>query len=92
MRLPDELTAITDTLNASAGNSQLANKRVFWQGDLEAGDTVTVSLALTRETTTYSVWLPATAVIQDGVTDTLVRDIQLYLPPVIGYFPFIAKN
>jgi hypothetical protein len=92
VRLPDELAPLTDTLRMSQGVGRLDNHRLLWQADLDPNGTITASLVLTREVTAQPSWLSATAVIQDGVTDTVLRHSQLYLAPHTQYLPFIAKN
>jgi uncharacterized repeat protein (TIGR01451 family) len=92
VRLPDELTPMTHTLQTSAGLVTLAEQRIFWAGDLAPGHAVTVSLALDYELRPRIMWLPATAVIDDGVTDTWLQDTQLRLVPHVSYLPLIAQK
>lgn len=92
VRLPDELTPLTDTLHLSQGVGRLDDHRLLWQADLNPNETITASLVLTREVTAQPSWLLATAVIQDGVTDTVLRHSQFYITPYTQYLPFIAKN
>jgi uncharacterized repeat protein (TIGR01451 family) len=87
VRLPDELALISDTLTANEGTANLAPHRIFWQGDLNPGQTVTVSLVLTRSVMAIDRWLPSTAVIQDGVTNTILQPHFLYLPAYKQYLP-----
>ena len=92
VRLPDELTPITGTLQTSAGLVSLAGQRISWEGDLAPGGRVTVSLALDNKVRPRILRLPATAVIDDGVTDTWLQDTQLTLVPYVSYFPLIAQK
>ena len=92
VRLPDELTPITDTLQTSAGLVTLAEQRISWEGHLRPGDAVTVSLSLDYKLLPRILWLPATAVIDDGVTATWLEDSLLTLVPYVSYFPIIAQK
>jgi hypothetical protein len=90
LRLPDQLTPLTDTLQVSAGTATLEKHRLDWKGALRPGEVVSVTLTLTQ-TLRYDVWLPATAVLSDGVTDVLVCN-ELYYPATYrDYFPLLTR-
>jgi uncharacterized repeat protein (TIGR01451 family) len=90
LHLPGQLTSLAGTLDASAGTAALEDGRLEWQGVLRPGETVTVSLTLSQ-TLQYDVWLPATAVLSDGVTDVLVRDGLYYPATRRSYFPLFTR-
>lgn len=92
IRLPDALFPQPYTLITDKGTTTLKNRRVLWEGDLSPNQSAIVSLVLTQTLATRPQWLSATAVIQDGVTDTIVRDIQFILAPYATYYPFIVKQ
>jgi hypothetical protein len=93
VRLPNELSPLTDTLSSSAGTGILSDTHhLVWTGNLDVGATVTISLVLTHTISVKPDWLMATAVIQDGVTDTIVRSHQLFLLPYPQYLPLIARK
>lgn len=90
LHLPQRLHPLTDTLQADTGNVTLQDHQVDWRGRLEPGETVSVSLTLTQ-TLRYGVWLPATAVLDDGVTDVIVRDGLYYPVTYRFYFPVFTR-
>jgi hypothetical protein len=47
---------------------------------------------MTREISLFPLWLPAAAMIDDGVTDTLVRDTRPYLRPYQMRLAWIAND
>lgn len=91
LRLPDAATPITETLHSSSGAVTLSQHRVRWLGILAPGDTVTTTVVLTY-TPRVDVWLAGTAVVDDGVTQPVIKQLQLYLPPFQYYFPFSVRE
>ncbi|MCI0727617.1 MAG: carboxypeptidase-like regulatory domain-containing protein [Chloroflexi bacterium] len=92
VRLPDDLGLLTDTLSVSSGQATITGRRLAWSGGILPGEVVTVSVVMTAGLPSFPTWMPATAVIEDGVTEALVRDGAFYLVPYQVYFPAIAKN
>lgn len=96
MRLPDDLTVWPGTLRASGGQTwlELEERRVFWQGVLAPGQEVMVRIVTSRsqEELYRDWWLPATAVLVDGVTGTVLKEQILHLPPHKQYLPLMFKN
>lgn len=94
IRLPDDLTVWPGTLRATGGQTWLEERRVFWQGSLAPGQEVMVRIITSRnEDETYrDWWLPATAVLQDGVTGTVLKEQILHLPAHKQYLPLMFKN
>jgi hypothetical protein len=90
LRLSDQLAPLTDTLQSSAGAATLENHHLDWKGVLQPGEVVSVTLTLTQ-TLRYDVWLPATAVLSDGITDVLVRDGLYYPATHRSYFPLFTR-
>lgn len=86
------LTPTISSLTASTGTAYLRGDRVIWQGDLNPGNQVTITLALTRELSLSHWWQPATAVLNDSISSTHLIYNQLYVPPYTQYFPLIVKN
>jgi hypothetical protein len=91
LRLPDAASPITPTLTSSSGTAQLKNRRIRWQVSLTPGGTATTTIVLTY-TPRVDVWLAATAVMDDGVTQPVIKQLQLYLPPYQYFFPFSARH
>lgn len=91
LRLPDSFAPLTETLRVSAGTAVWQGPRVMWQGGLEVGTAVTVSVALTRTVTVESMWVMGTVVIDDGRTFPLVRANTQFLPPYQSYLPIIYR-
>ncbi|MCB9432574.1 MAG: S8 family serine peptidase [Ardenticatenaceae bacterium] len=91
LRLPDAASPITDTLHSSDGTTTLKQHRVNWQVAVAPGDTVTTTIVLTY-TPRVDVWLAGTAVVDDGVTQPVIKHLQLYLPPYQYYFPFSVRH
>ena len=89
LRLPSPLTP---TLHSSSGNSTVITDGVRWQGDVGPGQRVTMTLAVSFNAIRTPRWLPATLVIDDGVTAPLVRDVLLRLSPATIHMPFIAHE
>jgi uncharacterized repeat protein (TIGR01451 family) len=92
MRLPDDLTVLSSTLLATGGTTWADGRRIFWQGSLLPGQSVIIRIIATREDLWEELWLPATAVIQDGVTSTLLKEQILHLSPYKQYLPIIVRN
>jgi hypothetical protein len=90
LHLPDQLSPLAGTLYAAAGTAALEDGRLEWQGVVRPGEAVTVSLTLSQ-TLQYDVWLPATAVLSDGVTDVLVRDGLYYPATHRSYVPLFTR-
>lgn len=90
--LPALLHPITPTLTTGHGAAQLQPGRLLWQGALEAGERVTATLLLTRTASALPQWLPTAVVIQDGVTQTTLREHRLLLNPYSHYLPYVAQH
>jgi uncharacterized repeat protein (TIGR01451 family) len=92
MRLPDELTVFSGTLLATSGTAWAEGQRILWQGHLAPGQSAMIRIIMLREDTTSERWLAATAVIQDGVTGTALKEQLLHLSPYKLYFPLTIQN
>ena len=92
VRLPDAFHPLTDTLYFDQGTGFLADQRIHWHGDLIPGEAMTMTLHLTATTPSKLSWHSATAVIQDGVTDTQIFNHVLALRPFTYYWPFVANQ
>lgn len=92
MRLPDDLTILTGTLLATAGVTWLEGRHVYWQGDLSPGQFAMVRIVTRRQVDRRDQWLPALAVIQDGVTGTVLKEQLLHLPPYKQYLPLTIQK
>jgi uncharacterized repeat protein (TIGR01451 family) len=91
LRLPDSLIPITDTLQSQDGQATLADQRITWLGGLTPGETLTISLALSRTMNLSEPdWISAAAYIADNVTEPVVRAQVSHLPPYRYYLPIIA--
>ncbi|HFQ94344.1 MAG TPA: hypothetical protein ENK32_10065, partial [Anaerolineae bacterium] len=91
VNLPYAMIPFTDTLSINGGTAVLADQRIHWQGDLSPGDAATITLALEREPAAVFERVPATAVIRDGVTATILRENWLDLAPWRQYLPAVYR-
>lgn len=91
LRLPDVASPLTDTLHSSSGAASLHKRRVSWQGVVAPGGAVTTTMVLTY-TPRVDVWLVGTAVVDDGVTQPVIKQLQLYLPPYQYYLPLAVRH
>jgi hypothetical protein len=71
---------LTDTLRTTAGEAIVVDQRVIWNGALSEGGAITTTIALTHAALSES-WLPAAAIIEDGLTDPIIIHDLRYLPP-----------
>jgi uncharacterized repeat protein (TIGR01451 family) len=92
LSLPDTLNPITSSLSSSAGTAELTPGRVHWQGHIQPGQAVTITLTLTGSLPLNTDWLAAVAVIEDRVTYPLVRENFIFLAPRRLYFPLIPRH
>lgn len=92
VNLPPAMFPITSSLTSSGGTAFLSDHRIHWQGALSPGGEVTVTLALARIPAAQEEKIPATAVIQDGVTSVILRESWLDLLPYRQYFPVVWQD
>lgn len=92
MRLPDDLTVLPGTLVFSGGHGWVEGHRVHWQGSLQPGQTVMARIITQRAISRHDKWLPATAVIRDGITGAVLKEQILHLPPYKQYLPLTIQN
>ena len=86
--LPLPLHPITDTLLSSSGYVTITTGGVHWEGALNPGARVTVSLVLTATNGVETMWLGAAALVDDGFTDPfLITNLTPLLPPHRVYMP-----
>ncbi|MBK8984687.1 MAG: S8 family serine peptidase [Chloroflexi bacterium] len=91
LRLPNSLIPISSTLAVEGGTASLAHRRVIWQGALAPGDSLTLTLTLTRRLSlSKPEWISAVATISDGLTEPITRGRVSHLPPYRYYFPVIV--
>ena len=92
LRLPEPLIPLTPTLRSSSGSTSTITGGVRWQGDVGSGQRITLTLAVSTTDEIRSRWLPATLVVDDGVTTPLVRDALLHLSPFHQHLPVVARE
>jgi uncharacterized repeat protein (TIGR01451 family) len=92
MRLPDELTVLSATLLATSGHTWAEGQRILWQGQLAPGQSAMIRVIALREEVMGERWLAATAVIQDGITNTILKEQILHLSPYKLYFPLTIQK
>ena len=88
--LPDSLHVLTDSLRTSGGEAILADQDVLWRGELAGGESVTTTVVLTQAVLSES-WLPAGAIIEDGLIDPIILHDLRYSPPAQRILPIIAS-
>jgi uncharacterized repeat protein (TIGR01451 family) len=89
--LPANLTVLTSTLAATGGSVSLNDHVVRWSGSVAAGETITLSLTTLTLANLRGSWLSSAAVLDDGVTEVLVRGHQLELRPMLFYLPIVMR-
>lgn len=91
LHMPPALNPISSTLKSSQGTSQLQDSHLLWTGTASAGDQITISIVMSRTVALSPIFVPATAVIDDGITSPVVRYIQPRLDPYQALLPVIRK-
>jgi uncharacterized repeat protein (TIGR01451 family) len=91
MRLPEGLEPVAGSLRVGGGTAALVDRRLDWTGSLDVAETITVSLALTRPVALSPIWLPATAIIDDGKSDPIVLSTQPSARPFEWFLPLAAR-
>ncbi len=91
LRLPDVLYPLSDTLQTSKGDILFDNHNLIWNGPIDAKELITTTLVLTHTALSES-WLPATAVIEEPLTDPIILHELRYLPPYQLFLPIFAAN
>ena len=89
--LPANLTLLTNTLRASGGEVSMGGRVVHWVGSVAAGETISVQWGGLTLAALQPGWLSSAAVLDDGVTEVLVRGHALALRPVTVYFPVLMQ-
>ncbi|MCP4417592.1 MAG: hypothetical protein GY805_13290, partial [Chloroflexi bacterium] len=87
--LPNNFYVVTNTLSSTAGSPAVADRRLYWEGDLGLAESMTMTLVLTREITAVSQWVATTVLVDDGVTNPTFFTQWDYLPVYSRYFPII---
>ena len=90
--IPDRLNLITSTVTTTGGTASFLKNRLIWQGDLNPGQMMTITLPFTRTAATKLTHIPTAIIIQDGVTSTLLREHELILKPYQVVLPIVAKE
>ncbi len=89
--LPAGLTVLSDTLQVSSDAATLDGRQVEWSGSLAAGEVVTVSVAALTLPGLDRLWFSSSAVLDDGLTELLVRGHLLEVRPLRFYLPLIFR-
>ncbi len=92
LQFSEPITPDLNTLTVSGGIAQWNEDHLDWAGGLAPGETVTITLTLSREISLENHWLPVTAVLHDTVTPPILLYHQLFIPPYAHYLPLIAKT
>ncbi|UCG23426.1 MAG: S8 family serine peptidase [Chloroflexota bacterium] len=92
VKLPESLTPITDTAHAPRGEVMLTDSQLDWQGWLQPGEAVTVTVVMKAPFAVRPAWLPATAIVEDGVTDPVILDTLLEARPHTSHLPVVARG
>ena len=90
--LPNTFAILTSTLTSSAGNGEIGDRRLYWEGDLDVGEWVTLSVALKRDATAVSQWVAATALVDDGITNPAFFAQWEYLPVYTSHMPIVFQS
>jgi hypothetical protein len=76
-------------LRTSGGEALLTGQDVLWRGELAGGESVTTTVVLTQSVLSEA-WLPAGAIIEDGLTDPIILHDLRFSPPAQKFLPIIA--
>ncbi|MFZ1396638.1 MAG: S8 family serine peptidase [Candidatus Promineifilaceae bacterium] len=90
--LPNTFYIVTDTLSSSAGSAAVGERRLYWAGDLDVAEQVTLTLVLTREATAVPQRTAITTLVDDGVTDPTFFAQWQELPVYTRYFPILLHG
>lgn len=89
--LPTDLIVMTETLQASSGLAILDGDTVRWTGQIAPDEAVSVGIQALTLTRLEHDWLSSAAVLDDGMTETIVRGHILELKPLSYYFPVVMR-
>jgi uncharacterized repeat protein (TIGR01451 family) len=78
---------ITPTLSATLGLIKIEEQHVSWELELAPHQVAQATMVISATRDLKRRWLPATMIIQDGVTDPIVRDTLLHIRPFEIFFP-----
>jgi subtilisin family serine protease len=87
--LPNTFHILTDTLGSSAGSASVGDRRLYWEGDLDPAESVTLTLVLTREVTAVPERIAITALVDDGMTHPIFFTRWIDLPVFSQYLPLL---
>ncbi|MCA9918934.1 MAG: S8 family serine peptidase, partial [Anaerolineales bacterium] len=90
--LPNTFYIVTDTLSSSAGSATVGDRRMYWEGNLNVAEQVTVTLVLTRETTAVPQRVAITSLVDDGVTQPNFFVQWSDLPVYTNYLPYLLHK
>lgn len=95
--LPISLTYINNSLTATSGSYSFNSGAISWNGDVNAGSSVTINFGATvSETTSVSVTITNSAIISGGgeiITRTATVDVASPDPETSSvYLPIMLKN
>jgi uncharacterized repeat protein (TIGR01451 family) len=83
------INPITPTLSASLGLIKIEEQHVSWELELAPHQVAQATMLISATRDIERRWLPTTMIIQDGVTDPIVRDTLLKIRPFEILFPVI---
>jgi subtilisin family serine protease len=92
VKLPEALAPFTGTVSSSPGQVTLTDNQLAWHGLLQPGEAVTVTTVMKTPFLARPAWLPATAILEDGMTDPVVVDTVLELRPLTSYLPVVIRS
>ena len=92
LSLPNNFYIITDTVGSSAGSAAVGDRQLYWTGQLDVAEQVTLTLVLTREQTAVPQQIAITTLIDDGVTAPTFATEWANLPVFTHYLPVIGKQ
>lgn len=92
VKLPEALVPLSVTASSPQGNVVLLGNQLAWQGWLLPGEAVTITMVMKAPLWNWSAWLPATAILDDGMTDPVVVDTLLEFKPITRYLPLAMQG
>ncbi len=85
-----DLIPITPTISTTAGSVTIAEQHLSWGLDLAQHQAAQLTLVVSATGEVRTRWLPATLIIQDGITQPIVKDALLEIKPVQYWYPLMV--
>ncbi|HUS94262.1 MAG TPA: S8 family serine peptidase [Patescibacteria group bacterium] len=85
-----DLTPITPTMSTTDGSVTITEQQLSWGLDLDPHQAAQLTLVVSATNDVRTRWLPATLIIQDGITHPIFKDALLEIKPVQFWLPLMV--